>query len=233
MDTALTLVVPVYNEAESITALIEAAAAKITHDYRLFCVYDDESDTTLPVLRGLQPVHPEIEIVPNAYGRGVLEAIRTGLEKAPPGAVVVTMADLSDDLRVVNAMYQKYLEGYDLVCGSRYMRGGKQTGGPLIKRTMSRVAGVSLRYLAGIPTHDVTNSFKLYSRSLIDEIKTESTGGFEIGMELVIKAYLAGYKITEVPTSWIDREAGETNFNMRRLLPHYIHWYFYAIRRGR
>ncbi len=230
MDTALTLVVPVYNEAESITALIEAVTSKITHEHRVLCVYDDEADTTLPVLRQLQPAHPEIELVPNAYGRGALEAIRTGLEKAPPGAVVVTMADLSDDLGVGDAMYQKYLEGYEVVCGSRYMRGGKQIGGPFIKRIMSRVAGVSLRYLAGIPTHDVTNSFKLYSRGLIDKIEIESTGSFEIGMEIVVKAYLAGCKITEVPTSWTDREAGESNFDVRRLLPHYIHWYAYAIR---
>lgn len=230
MDKNLTLVVPVYNEAENITALIEAAKAKINRDYRVYCVYDTDSDTTVPVLQELMPSHPEIELVRNAYGRGVLNAIRTGMEKAPAGAVVVTMADLSDDLAVVDKMYDMHLEGYDVVCGSRYMRGGRQIGGPLIKRTMSRLAGVSLHYLTRIPTRDVTNSFKLYSKKLLDDIDIESSGGFEIGMELVIKAYLGGYRVGETPTSWTDRTAGQSNFNVRRLLPHYIHWYLFAIR---
>lgn len=230
MDPRLTIVTPVYNEAENIAALVESAKKSIHHDYQLFCVYDDESDTTLPVLERLRPDHPEIVVIKNAYGRGALQAIRTGLEAASDGAVVVTMADLSDDLRSVDEMYELYRQGYDLVCGSRYMRGGKQLGGPLLKRSMSRIAGVSLMYLTGIPTHDVTNSFKLYSRQLIDSIEIESRGGFEIGMEIAVKAYLGGYRLAEVPTSWTDREAGESNFDLPRLLPHYIHWYLYALR---
>ncbi len=226
----MTLVVPVYNEAESIATLVGTAAAKIDHKYQLLAVYDSEDDSTLPVLRKLAPDHPEIKIIKNAYGRGALEAIRTGLEAAPPGAVVVTMADLSDDLSAVNQMYALYLEGFEIVCGSRYMRGGRQIGGPIIKRTMSRVAGLSLRWLTRIPTHDVTNSFKLYSRGLIDEIEIESTGGFEIGMELVIKAWLGGHQIAEVPARWTDRTAGKSNFSIRKLLMHYINWYLFAIR---
>lgn len=230
MGAALTIVAPVYNEKESIAKLVESAAAKIHHEYRLFAVYDRDEDTTLPVLERLSKTHPEIRMIKNAYKPGALEAIRTGIEAAPPGAVVVTMADLSDDLSAVDGMYELYDQGCDVVCGSRYMRGGRQVGGPLIKRTMSRLAGVSLHYLTGIPTRDVTNSFKLYSKEFFDTLEIESTGGFEIGMEIVIKAFLAGRRIAEVPTRWMDRTSGKSNFNVRRLLPHYLHWYFYALR---
>lgn len=106
--------------------------------------------------------------------------------------VLVMMADSSDRLDVVDTMCQMMDGGYDLVCGSRYMKGGSQSGGPFLKKLFSRVAGISLHMLSGISTHDVTNSFKLYRKSMLDQIQVESTGGFEIGMEITVKAFVAG-----------------------------------------
>lgn len=109
------------------------------------------------------------------------------------------------------------------------MKGGKQIGGPRLKKILSRMAGISLHYIIGIPTHDITNSFKMYSREIIDTFEIESTGGFEIGMELTIKAYISGFKITEIPSTWKDRIAGESNFKMWKWIPKYIYWYLYAV----
>ena len=105
------------------------------------------------------------------------------------------------------------------------MSGGKQYGGPFLKGLFSRVAGVSLHWLAGIPTHDISNSFKLYRRTILETIAIESAGGFEIGMEITVKAFLQGYKIAEVPTTWTDRSAGASNFKLWKWLPHYLRWY--------
>ncbi len=140
------------------------------------------------------------------------------------------MADLSDDLGKVDLMFNTINEGYDIVCGSRYMRGGKQFGGPKFKKLLSRTAGLTLNYLIGIPTHDVTNSFKMYTKKVLDDIQIESTGGFELGMEILIKAFFKNYKITEVPCIWRDRERGSSNFQLRKWLPKYIYWYLYACR---
>jgi len=139
------------------------------------------------------------------------------------------MADLSDDLSVASKMFDLIKDGYDVVCGSRYMKGGSQIGGPIIKGLLSRLAGISLHYLTGIPTHDVTNSFKMYSRDALKRINIESTGGFEIGMEITVKTFLNGGKITEVPSTWKDRTDGKSNFKLFRWLPKYIKWYVYAI----
>ena len=95
---------------------------------------------------------------------------------------------------------------------------------------LSRFAGVSLHLIAGVPTHDATNSFKLYRRSLFERIRIESRGGFEIGMEILIKAHLLGCKIGEVPSTWRDRSGGESKFKLFKWLPHYLHWYFLAFR---
>ena len=142
------------------------------------------------------------------------------------------MADLSDPPRVINDMVHTAIEtGAAVVCGSRYMRGGSQTGGPFLKGMMSRMAGLSLHFLAGLPTHDPTNSFKLYRKDFLEQIQIESTGGFELGIELVIKAWKRGFLVKEVPTSWQDRAAGQSNFQLRKWLPHYLRWYFAAFRR--
>ena len=140
------------------------------------------------------------------------------------------MADLSDDLAAVSPMLARMREGCDVVCGSRYMRGGRQKGGPLLKRILSRLAGVSLHFLAGVPTHDVTNSFKMYRKQLLDRLTIESSGGFEVGMEIVVKTFAARGKIAEVPTTWTDRSAGTSRFRLWKWLPKYLHWYWFALR---
>jgi len=93
------------------------------------------------------------------------------------------------------------------------------------------MAGVSLHYLTGIPTHDVTNSFKMYRREFLKSVTVESKGGFEIGMELVVKAFVSGRKIAELPATWTDRVAGKSRFRMWRWIPNYLRWYFYAFKR--
>jgi hypothetical protein len=89
---------------------------------------------------------------------------------------------------------------------------------------------MSLHWLAGVPTHDATNSFKMYRRSLLERIRIESEGGFEIGMEILIKAHLLGCKIGEVPSTWRDRSGGESKFRLWKWLPNYLHWYFVALK---
>ena len=87
------------------------------------------------------------------------------------------------------------------------------------------MAGLSLHHLAGVPTHDPTNNFKLYSRGFLDAVTIESTAGFELALELTVKATLMGRPVAEVPTTWRDRTAGQSNFKLRKWLPHYLHWY--------
>lgn len=228
----LDIVVPVYNEAENILRLFDEIQREIKAEKRVLIVYDFDGDTTVPVVREYAPRYPfEIQLVLNALGRGALNAIKTGMAASTNDMVLVMMADSSDRLDVVDSMCALMEQGYDVVCGSRYMKGGKQNGGPILKGLFSRMAGLSLHFLTRIPTHDVTNSFKLYRKSMLEKIRIESTGGFEIGLEICVKAYTEGYRIGEVPSEWFDREEGESNFHLWKWLPHYLHWYLYCIRR--
>jgi glycosyltransferase involved in cell wall biosynthesis len=229
-NPVLTLVIPVYNEAENIVPTLRTIASVGLPPHEVLVVYDRDEDTTVPVLHQHQAEFPAMRPVKNQRGKGALNAIRSGIDQARGEGVVVVMADLADDLRGLVPMVAAFQAGADVVCGSRYVRGGEQRGGPVLKGLLSRTAGLSLHHLTGIPTHDVTNSFKLYRRTFLQQVEIESTGGFEIGMELTIKAFLAGKKVVEVPSVWTDRSAGESRFDMRRWLPRYLGWYVYALR---
>ena len=228
-DPELSVVCPVYDEGANIASLIERLTREISIPMELIVVYDREDDDTLPVLSRLRPPFA-LRVVRNRFGRGALNAIKTGFAEASGKATLVVMADLSDDLRIVARMFALIDEGYDVVCGSRYMPGGRQVGGPLLKGFLSRAAGVSLHWLAGVPTRDVTNSFKMYRTPFLRSLTFESSGGFEIGMEAVVKAYVSGARIAEVPSTWTDRVAGRSRFRLWRWLPKYLRWYLYAFR---
>jgi glycosyltransferase involved in cell wall biosynthesis len=232
MNADLSIVVPVYNEGENIRRLFDEIAAKVGPNVNeVVLVYDFEEDDTLPVVRKAARTYPfPIRLARNAWGRGALNAIRTGFKEARGPMVLVCMADLSDDLIAVPAMVNRMREGCDVVCGSRYMRGGRQNNGPLLKRTLSRLAGLSLHFLTGIPTHDITNSFKLYRKELLNRLTIESSGGFEVGMEIVAKTFVMGGRIAEVPSVWNDRSAGVSRFRMWKWMPNYLRWYWFAIK---
>ena len=228
----LNIVIPVFNEAENIKVAVERIKNECINRYSITIVYDMEEDTTIPVIRQMQVDIDNLFLLKNKFGRGVLNAIKTGMEEAVTEYLVVTMADLSDPPAVINEMYRIAKEQKaDIVCASRYMKGGKQIGGPIVKGLMSRIAGLTLHYMAGVPTHDATNSFKLYRTSFLRQQTIESEGGFELGIELVAKAHVRGNTICETPTVWTDRVAGKSNFKLFKWLPGYLKWYFYAFKR--
>lgn len=229
----LSIVCPIYNEEENVKDLLDSISNYVKVDKEILFIYDFEQDRTIEVIKKIENDYPfKITLIKNKYGKGVLNAIKTGLESSQNKAILVVMADLSDDLSIVDRMYDMIInKGYDVVCGSRYVKGGKQIGGPFIKKTLSRLAGLSLHFFTGIATYDITNSFKMYNRDFIKEIKIESKGGFEIGMEITVKAFIMNRKIGEIPSIWKDREKGKSRFKLMKWIVQYLRWYFYAFRK--
>jgi glycosyltransferase involved in cell wall biosynthesis len=225
----LSVVIPVHNEERNIGATLQALVQAVPAPTEILIIYDDESDSTLPVVKSMiPPPSVEYRLVHNTLGRGPACALKAGFAAAQGAAVIVMMADRSDDLRALQPMIEKFAQGYDLVSGSRYMSGGEQVGGPWLKGKLSRAAGLSLS-LFGLPTHDPTNSFKLYRTTRLRELKLESTSGFEINMEIVAKALRHGWRMSEVPSRWVDRVAGRSKFKLWRWLPLYLRWYAHAL----
>ncbi len=225
----LNIIIPVYNEGDNIRKVYSEIFSKIKARRRIFIVYDFDEDNTLPPAREIQKKDKNLRLVKNRFGRGALNALRSGFAEVKSGPCLVVMGDLSDDLSSVDPMLEKYAEGFRVVCGSRYMKGGRQEGGPLLKRTLSRLAGITLNWFFRFPIHDVTNNFRLYDKALLDAVGIESRGGFELAMEITVKAVKRGYPVCEVPTTWRDRSAGQSRFKLLKWLPFYLRWYLYAI----
>ena len=228
----LSIIVPVYREGEAARRVLADLATGAPTPHEILVVHDEADDPTLPVVAALRATYPQMRAVHNQLGRGPALALRAGFAAAAGDAVLVTMADDSDEIRDIAPMLARLADGYDLVAASRYMRGGRQLGGPPLKRMLSRTAGVSLHWLIGLPTADPTSAYKMYRKAMLDRLVLDSDAGFEIALEITVKAFLAGYRITELPTTWRDRVVGQSNFKLWRWLPLYLRWYGLALRKG-
>jgi glycosyltransferase involved in cell wall biosynthesis len=228
-EVEITLVVPVYNEEENIVPFVREVKATLTIPYQIVVVFDRDEDSTIRKQDDVLRIDPTVAFVRNTAGVGVINAFRTGFDVARTRYVVPIMADLSDTPATIIEMYRKMHEGFDLVIGSRYCEGGRKIGGPYIKYLLSLAANLSLRKLTKIPTHDMTNAFILYRKEVLDNIYIRSSGGFEVTMELIAKAYILGYRITEVPTVNRERAAGKSNFRLIKWIRNYLYWYFYIL----
>jgi len=226
----LSVVMPVFKEGAAVEPVLRAMTAAVSAPHEILVVYDFDEDPTVPVIARLAGELPTVRGHRNEIGRGVLNAMKAGIAASGGEYVLISMSDGSDEPHVVDPMVALARDGADVVSASRYMKGGHQVGGPLLKRLMSRTAGLTLHWFAGVATHDPTNNFKLYSRRFLDATTIESTAGFELALELTVKATLNGRRVAEVPTTWRDRTAGQSNFKLRQWLPHYLHWYGVAMR---
>jgi len=227
----LSIVIPAYNEGEHIVPVLERLFEAVMLPCEVLVVVDDEADTTRPVVQRLAEREPRLHCLINTYGRGPANAIRYGIDHATTPVAVVTMADGCDDVRQVDDLVRLVERGVAVAAASRYMAGGQQVGGPLLKGMMSAGAGRSLRLLARVGTRDATNSFKAYSTAFVRAVGIDSRDGFEIGIELTAKAKRLGLPIAEIPTIWLDRHEGLSNFRVAAWLPKYVRWYRFAFGR--
>ena len=230
-DPRVSIVVPAYNEDEDIVPVLDRLFEAVHLSCEVLVVVDTEQDTTIPVAEEYALKEPRLRCLVNTYGPGPANAIRFGIEAAAAPVTVVTMADGCDDPTQVDELVRLVERGVAVAAASRYMAGGQQVGGPAIKGTLSALAGRSLRLLAHVGTRDATNSFKAYSRDFVREVGVDSRDGFEIGIELTAKARRMRRPVAEIPTIWLDRQAGISNFKVARWIPSYLRWYRFAFGR--
>lgn len=222
------IVVPALNEGEQIGIFLQRLEESVSLPVEVLVVVDTPADTTLAGIESYSSTRHQIRGLVSELSKGPANAIRYGISQCNSEVVVITMADGSDDPRAIDDLIRLVERGCAVAAASRYMPGGQQIGGPRFKKLLSRNASRALWLVLGVGTHDSTNSFKAYSKKFIDEVGIESDKGFEVGLELVAKAHRSGRIIAEVPTIWIDRTIGESNFQLRRWLPQYLRWFFYA-----
>ena len=222
----LSIVIPAYNEEESITETIdqiEEAFSQVSIDHEILIVNDNSKDNTAQVLEELSIKYPAVKYVTNLGPNGFGYAVRYGLERYSGDCVAVMMADLSDSPYDLIRYYTTMLEGnYDCVFGSRFMKGGKVVDYPFVKKVINRIANLIIRVVMRIKYNDTTNAFKLYKREVIEGVKPILSPHFNLTIELPLKAIIRGYSYAVVPNSWTNRKYGVSKLKIKEMGSRYF-----------
>lgn len=221
----LTVVIPARDEADCIASTVEHLHIELSlrHvPHEIVVVDDGSADATWTILTELASKYSEVRPLQNATHHGFGRAVIYGLDHSEGDAVVIMMADESDDCRDVVRYWEKLNEGYDCVFGSRFMKGGGVIDYPQIKLLLNRAANLFLKTLFNIRLNDTTNAFKAYRRTVIDGARPLIAPHFNLTVELPLKAIVRGYSWTMIPITWRNRRHGEAKLKIKEMGSRYL-----------
>lgn len=221
----LSIVIPARDEEGCIISTVEHLHLELRlHQvpHEIIVVDDGSSDQTWPLLQQAAKTLPELKPVQNTRQHGFGRAIQTGFSAMAGDAVVVMMADESDDCRDVVVYWNKLNEGYDCVFGSRFIAGGGVIDYPRVKLRMNRFVNWGIRRLFRIKLNDTTNAFKAYRRSVIEGCGPLLSPHFNLTVEIPLKAIIRGYSWTVVPITWRNRRHGKAKLKLKEMGSRYF-----------
>ena len=224
----LSILIPVFNENQTIVKTLKNILSVAKYEYKILICYDYDEDPSVKIIKENFPNNMKIVFIKN-FSRGFNNALISGIKNANSEAIIFYMADDHINHNVINFCYEKFLQKNQLVCPSRFIRGGKMIGNPFFKSFLTRCASFFLYYFTSFPIKDSTNSFRLFPKDLFDKVNIESNKGFTLSLELTAKAHRLGYKIIEIPTTWIERDKGKSRFKVISFILPYLKWLFYII----
>lgn len=228
MKYDLDIVIPVFHEERNIVETLSSIIKKVHLNFRLLIVYDNTEDPTVNEVKN-NFSDERIFLVQNKY-KGLNGAMKTAFEMSDAKASMLYTAEDHQNYEVVNDMFKKFLEKYDVVCASRLMSGGDydQVKEPFIKSLLVKIVSFILNNFTSLPTKDPTNGFRLFSRRVIKDFPIESKMGFTFAIELLAKAYRHNYAITEVPAQSPIRNFGKSKFSYYSIA-FYLPWFIYIL----
>ena len=228
----LSVVIPAFNEEASIAETASALAETLEREeipYEILVVDDHSTDATARVVAELSTRWTGVRSVPNLRPNGFGNAIHTGLDEFTGDAVVIVMADASDEPKDVVAYYRKLQEGWDCVFGSRFIRGAVVVDYPPLKFYLNRLANTFVAALFGVRYNDLTNAFKCFRRNVILGVRPILSHHFNITVELPLKAIVRDYSWTVIPTNWYNRKHGVSKFKIKEMGSRYLFIVLYAL----
>jgi dolichol-phosphate mannosyltransferase len=228
----LSIVIPAHNEEGSIKQTIMelyASLKKGAIPHEILVVNDNSRDNTESILKTLKDEVPTLVYVNNTERNGFGYAVRCGLDRFTGDCVAIMMADMSDSPEDLVKFYNKLLEGYDCVFGSRFSKGGKTYDYPKLKLIINRIANGIVQLTFGIRYNDTTNAFKLYKRDTIEGVKPFLAPHFNLTLELPLKAIVRGYSYAVVPNSWTNRKSGESKLKIKEMGSRYLFILLYCL----
>jgi glycosyltransferase involved in cell wall biosynthesis len=209
----ISIIVPAHNEEKIIERTLSSltlSLEKTKLDYEIVAVDDNSDDRTLVVIKNFAHSHEKVSVARKTGNRGpsgLGSALTFGFNSAKGEVLIPFMGDLSDNPNDIPRLVSKIEEGYDIVCGSRFTKGGKATDYPFLKFISHRFYNRLFSLIFGLCLKDFSNAFKAYRKEVLESMRMESMG-FEFNAEVILKAHILGFKITEIPVDWENRRAG-------------------------
>mgnify|MGYP001429198078 FL=1 len=229
MNNSLEIIIPVYNEGKNIIKVFDHLQINIKNKFIILLCYDHEDDDLFLYLNELKKKNINFKLIKNKFF-GPCGAVKTGFLFSDADIKIVYPVDDLINGNIIDKMVQNYNEGYDIVAPSRFMKGGSMKKCPLVKSILVRFASFTLYHLSSIPIEDASNGFRLFSKKILNKYEIESKLGFAYSLELLVKAHRDGFKITQIPSSWEERELGKSKFRILKWIKEYLKWYFYGLR---
>ena len=223
--TLLSVVIPARDEEGCIASTVAHLHLELTLrgvPHEIIVVDDGSSDRTWEILNEEKQRITELRPIQNPGSHGFGRAITYGINHISGDAVVIMMADESDDCRDVVRYWEELNNGYDCVFGSRFMRGGGVIDYPKVKLLLNRMANSFIQALFRHGLNDTTNAFKAYRRTVIDGVRPILSPHFNITVELPLKAIVRGYSFTTIPITWRNRRHGEAKLKIREMGSRYL-----------
>jgi dolichol-phosphate mannosyltransferase len=221
----LSVVIPAHNEEDSLQPVVRALSAELARagiDYEIVIVNDNSVDATERVIAACSSENPRVRLVNNTIPNGFGRAIRMGLEHMRGEAVVICMADGSDEPADVVKYYRVLEQGYDCAFGSRFIKGSTVQGYPRLKLWLNRMGNKFIQLLFMTAYNDMSNAFKGYRRHVITAAQPLVSQYFNITVELPLKALVRGFSFAVVPISWNGRTSGVSKYRIRELSRKYF-----------
>lgn len=232
--TVLSILLPVRNEGLNLRVMVRIIKAVIEVPYEILVVYDDPGDDSIPVVQAMPGDH-RARLVHNDRGRGVINAIRAGVDAAAGDVVLIFAADEIGPILAVEDMLALVNDGCDFVSCTRYAHGGRRLGGSFVGGLFSRTANRLFHRLAGSVLTDATTGIKMFRKQIFPRLDLQARPvGWAVTFEMAIKAQLAGLRLGEVPIVSIDRlYGGASTFRLGPWFREYVRWFVWGARRLR
>jgi dolichol-phosphate mannosyltransferase len=221
----LSIVIPARDEEGCIAATVEHLHLELSLNqvpHEILVVDDGSTDHTWSILRELQSRNQTLRPIKNEGLHGFGRAIIKGFESASGDAIVIMMADESDDSRDVVLYWKLLNEGWDCVFGSRFMKGGGVIDYPWLKLRINRLANLFIRLVFQMSLNDTTNAFKAYRKTTLDGCRPFLSPHFNLTVELPLKAMVRGYSWTVVPITWRNRRSGVPKLKLKEMGSRYL-----------
>ena len=232
MKKELSIILPVYNERESLAIMVRLLISSLKFNHEIIIVHDTLEDNALEEANKLKKEFSNIKVIHNTIGRGVRNAVETGVKNSKYELILITAVDEIFPIISIDHMLNQLLEGgFDFISGTRYSKGGSRLGGSLIGSILSKIANKTFNYFSKIKLTDCTTGIKMMKKEVWSKINFQSKRvGWAFAFELSIQAYIKGYKISEYPIKSVDRLfGGSSTFKFGPWIKEYLKLFFWGI----